>query len=384
MKHKSCLILLLSFFLSNYRLIADPGNYYTGLDSSKSCAAFKTILATRIANGAISLSYGDVDAYYNRTDSKPAESGGGNVIIDRYSSERPGSLDSCNYRYDVDFCSSGGTASVQCVCYVKEHVFPSSWFDDQFPMRSDMHLLFPADNYTNNTKSNYPLGHVQTANFTSYNGTKIGSSNTSLNFGFNSTFVFEPIDEFKGDFARIYLYMITRYETVVTGWTFGSSNDVLSGNTYPALDPWILQLCIKWHKQDLPDGLELKRNDSIFAIQGNRNPFVDYPHWAEKVFGLNGNSGSCISTSVRNNTRTIDYSVYPNPVTDILQLKLKNNFTQDLVVELSDILGRKIRSQNIQTGNFVPQIDVSDLQNGIYFLNIIYKENNNVMTFVKQ
>lgn len=382
MKYKNHTLLLL-LVLFSLNISAVPGTYYNSIDTNETCATFKTTLSNLISTGTTTLSYGSVDGYYDRTDSKPAETGGGFVIVDRYSSDIPSGLDSCNYRFVVDFCSVGGTAASQCVCYVKEHTFASSWFNDQLPMRSDMHLLFPADNYTNNSKSNYPLGYVQTPSFTSYNGTKIGTSNTSLNNGFSATHVFEPIDAFKGDFARAYLYVVTRYQPLAATWTFGSANDVLAGNTYPSFDPWILQLCVKWHKLDPPSDFERKRNDSIFAIQGNRNPYIDYPNWVEKVFGVNGNSTSCVASAVRNN-KSIEFSVYPNPVYDgILHINLGTTLTEDATIEVIDIVGRKLIIQKINSFT-QPIVDISKLVKGIYFLNLLYKDAENVSTFIKE
>jgi endonuclease I len=384
MQHKNHILLtiLLLFCMHSF---ADPGTYYTGLDSTKSCSNFKTLLSTHISNGVITLSYGSVDAYYGRTDAKPAETGTGFVIVDKYCSDRPTGLDSCNFRFEVDFCASGGTESKQCACYIKEHTFASSWFNDQLPMRSDMHLLFPADNYTNNAKSNFPLGHVQTASFTSYNGTKIGTSNATLNFGFSGSNVFEPIDEFKGDFARAYLYVVTRYESGAATWTSnGSANDILAGNTYPSLDPWILQLCVKWHKLDPPSDFERKRNDTVFAIQRNRNPFIDFPHWVEKIFNVDGNSASCINTALRNE-KSIDFSVFPNPANDFLSIQFARSVSiKSATVEIIDVVGKTIFSQSINQPNEIFSINTANLAKGIYIINIQTEGQNNSLKFVKE
>jgi endonuclease I len=365
-------------------LHAEPGTYYQSLDSSTSCSSFKTALFNHISSGTVELSYGSVDDYYFRTDSKPAESGGGFVIVDKYSSDIPDGLDSCNYRFETDFCSAGGTATVQCSCYIKEHTFPSSWFNDQLPMRSDMHLLFPADNYINNAKSNFPIGYVQTPSITSFNGTKIGTSNSTLNNGFSSSNVFEPIDSFKGDFARVYLYVVTRYQTQAAAWNFSTSGNVLAGNTYPALDPWILQLCIKWHKLDPPSAFEQKRNDSVFAIQRNRNPYVDYPHWAEKVFGENGNSGSCVNTAVGEN-KSLPFSVYPNPVRQgMLFITIEKFLSEPVFIEITDMLGSVVKVQQSAVVSGSLGIDVNDLAIGSYLLRIRYKDDVAVNAFIVQ
>ena len=296
MKHKNYVILLFCLVIG-IKVFAGPGTYYNSIDTNQTCAGLKTQLFNLISSNTNVIPYGSVDNYYNITDLKPAESGGGDVIEDRYCSDIPNGLDSCNFRYSIDFCGSR-MSSVQCYCYNKEHVFPTSWFGgtSNYPMASDMHYVWPADTKVNIEKSNYPLGYVQTSSFTSNNGTKIGTSNSSLNYGYSNSKVFEPIDSFKGDFARAYLYVVTRYQDSIVFWPGrSSSSNVLSGNKYPGLNSWILQLCVKWSKLDPPSAFEKQRNDGVYSLQTNRNPYIDHPNWVEKVFGVNGNSGACVS-----------------------------------------------------------------------------------------
>jgi hypothetical protein len=226
---------------------------------------------------------------------------------------------------------------------------------------------------------------VQTASFVSNNGTKIGTSNSSLNYGFASSNVFEPIDSFKGDFARAYLYVITRYEDSIPFWIARSTaNNALDGLKYPGFDAWMLQLCIKWNKLDPPSAFERRRNDAVYALQGNRNPYIDYPHWAEKVFGVDGNSAACVSTGIVSKTKEIEFSIFPNPARDIIYLRLEKQVTNDGIVEVLDVTGRKLIQQQLSAGQALPSVDVSTLAKGTYFLNILYNGSPNVSTFVKE
>ena len=364
---------------------AGPGTYYNSTDTNETCATFKSSLFRLLQSNSIILTYSSVDNYYNQTDLKPAESGGGDVIIDKYSSENPNGLDSCTFRYPADFCL-GRSSSTECFCYDKEHVFPKSWFGgvDVYPMYSDLHFIWPADNYVNFRKGNLPIGYVNSPFYTSKNGSKIGTSKTSLNYNYNSSNIFEPIDSFKGDFARAYMYVITRYQDSIVNWIGRSTaGNVLDGNKYPGFDSWILKLCVKWHKLDPPSAIERKRNDAVFTIQGNRNPYIDYPHWVEKVFGVDGNSGACVASAIRNN-KSIEFSLYPNPVSDdVVHLNTGTPITEDAIIEVTDILGRKLITQKINNGSSA-DINVSNLVNGIYFLNLFYKDTNNVSTFIKE
>jgi endonuclease I len=104
--------------------------------------------------------------------------------------------------------------------------------------------------------------------------------------GYTST-VFEPIDEFKGDLARAYFYMATRYENIITGWENNStySDAVLNGSSDQVFESWMLALLKKWHNQDPVSQKELDRNIAAEAHQGNRNPFVDHPEFVTEIWG---------------------------------------------------------------------------------------------------
>lgn len=398
------LLAAIVIFISCQITNADPGTYYNGVDTTKTCADLKRELFKKISND-FHLFYGQIDSFYSRTDLKPAEAPfTGFVIIDRYCSEIPTALDSCMFRYnDRDpnvrsFCFTGGTASAYCKCYAKEHSFPSSWFNDSTLTRTDMHHIFPADSKANNDKSNFPLGYVRpTAITTTYNGTKVGRSDAARNFGYigakdtliagnNSTFnkVFEPIDEFKGDFARAYLYIATRYDDRINNWKNLDSigKHAISSTSYTGLEPWILQLCVKWHKLDPPSALERKRNDSVYAIQGNRNPYIDFPSLVEKAFGKDGNS-NCIISGVKQNINSFNFSVFPNPANNVLNIDIYKALSADASYEVIDILGRKLIEQKINSNNQFT-IDVAKLAKGTYLLNIIDDGNNAIQKFIKE
>ena len=122
---------------------------------------------------------------------------------------------------------SGGTAEGQY--YNREHSWPKSWFSDASPMYSDVVHVVPTDKYVNNTRSSYAYGEVGSADWTSNNGCKKGAPTSALvSAGCTESTVFEPTDVFKGDFARIYFYMCTRYWNVAESGPMTSSNFKLS------------------------------------------------------------------------------------------------------------------------------------------------------------
>ena len=161
-----------------------------------------------------------------------------------------------------------------------EHSFPKSWWGAYENMAyKDLFHLYPADAYTNGIKNNLPLGEVVGTPMYENGISKIGKN------GFGSVYTensFEPADEFKGDFARSYLYISTIYEDLAPLW----NSPMLTKTVYPVWQPWAYDLLVKWHKQDPVSNKELARNDSIYAIQGNRNPFIDFPELTSYIWGI--------------------------------------------------------------------------------------------------
>ena len=213
----------------------------------------------------------DIDNYYEKD----------GTILDIYSEKISGS-DSINFTKVTDQC---GQYSKEGDCYNREHSFPKSWFGGKVePMNSDGHHLYATDGYVNAKRSNWPFGEVGSATYTSSNGSKVGSAASSL--GYSGT-VFEPIDEFKGDLARAYFYMATRYENEIANWEGNSdnSNAVLNGTNTTVFEPWVLAMLKRWHANDPVDQKEIDRNNAVYNFQGNRNPYVDHPEFVNMVWG---------------------------------------------------------------------------------------------------
>lgn len=171
----------------------------------------------------------------------------------------------------------------------REHSFPKSWFGGEImPMYTDLHHLYPVDGYLNTMRSNNPFGETNGGNFKSANNfSKLGSCTYP---GYTGK-VFEPADEYKGDFARTYFYMVTCYEEKLHDWytNYGPTtevDDVLDGNTYPGFSEWQLNMLMEWAKNDPVSEKETARNEAVYAQQGNRNPFIDYPGLQEYIWGF--------------------------------------------------------------------------------------------------
>ena len=205
------------------------------------------------------------------------------TILDIYS-EQPNSSDSYNYTKVTNQC---GSYSGEGGCYNREHTFPKSWFGGKVePMNSDVHHIYATDGFVNSKRSGFPYGEVATASFISTNNSKLGSATASL--GYSGT-VFEPIDEFKGDLARAYFYMATRYENVISSWQNNSSygDAILDGSSNRVFETWQLNMLRRWNTNDPVSQKEIDRNEAAFSHQGNRNPFVDHPEYVDNIWGTN-------------------------------------------------------------------------------------------------
>lgn len=249
-----------------------PAGYYSSANGL-SGAALKTALSSIITNGHQDKGYSGLWTAYKTTDiDKNYENDGS--IMDIYS-EKPSGVDPYKYTPGTNQC---GTYSVEGNCYNREHIVPQSLFNQSAPMVSDVHFIRATDGKVNGMRSNYPFGKVGTATFTSQNGSKLGSSSSS---GYAGT-VFEPIDEFKGDVARMIFYFVTRYQSKLSSF---SSGNMLGSSTFPGLQTWELNVLLAWHSQDPVSQAEINRNNASYTFQGNRNPFIDNPNYAGQIWG---------------------------------------------------------------------------------------------------
>lgn len=267
---------LYSFLLSLIgisTLAQAPANYYNGT-AGLTGATLKTKLKDIITNGHTPKSYGNLLTGYATTDTDSFYENDGSVL-DIYS-ENPTAGDPYNFSHTAaDQC---GNYSNEGDCYNREHIVPQSLFNSTMPMHSDIHFVRPTDGKVNGMRSNYPFGKVGTASYTSQNGSKLGNS---VSAGYSST-VFEPIDAFKGDVARMIFYFVTRYETQLSGF---NSGNMLGNTAYPGLQQWELNQLLAWNALDPVSTEEVTRNNASYTYQGNRNPYIDDPNFVNLVWG---------------------------------------------------------------------------------------------------
>jgi endonuclease I len=193
-----------------------------------------------------------------------------NKVWDMYS-DVPGGTAPYVYTFGSNQC---GNYSKEGDCYNREHTFPVSWFNDQSPMNTDLFQIYPTDGFVNQKRGNYPYGETTSATWTSQNGSQVGTSSVA---GY-SDIIFEPLDEYKGDIARTYFYMATRYYQQDANWPGSPMVNGAQPKT------WAMNMLLQWHQNDPVSEKEIARNNAVYALQSNRNPFIDKPEYVSYIW----------------------------------------------------------------------------------------------------
>jgi len=345
MNMKRIFIAFLALFFAVAAVAQPPANYYNsanGLTGDQLKAALHDIVKNHS-----SISYKAIWGAFYSTDKKPNTN---NVVWDMYS-DRPGGTPPYTFYLGTSQC---GSYSGEGDCYNREHSWPESWFNSDETARTDLHHIFATDGYVNNRRGNYAFGEVQNASWTSQNGSKLGSCKPSL--GFSGT-VFEPIDEYKGDFARAIMYMSVRYYGEDSSW--GNSDMT----TKSVIKPWAITMLLRWNKQDPVSQKEINRNNVIYNnYQHNRNPFVDHPEYADMIWDPTWTDVDEFQDS--------DIAVFPNPVCRGGEVSFDFGQQQVDQVTLCDISGRILLKIDIYNDVRTIFALPSNIRSGFYFLQI--------------
>ena len=267
-------MLLLVAVLALQATAAIPNNYYNSALGKNDQELMSSL--HKIVRGHYMIYYSKLWEKFKTTDCN------GNIIIDRYSNSQ--------FTYVDNQC---GQYSGIGQCYNREHSVPNSWWGAaQDTMYSDLYHMYPVDGWVNAERGNYPFGDCANG---SPRGT--GKLGTCTHSGYSGT-VFEVADEYKGDFARTYFYMVVRYMDRVGSWTQDKGSVVFTNSSYKHLTPWAISQLLEWHRNDPVSTLESNRNEAVYGIQHNRNPFIDHPELAEYLWGnMTGNAWTGSSTN---------------------------------------------------------------------------------------
>lgn len=263
-------LLLAAFVMSYFSYAQIPAGYYN--TATGTGYMLKTQLYNKI-KGHTNKGYAGLWTTYATSD-RDNQYENDNTIFDYYS-ENPNGTDPVIFAYSTNQC---GTYTTEGNCYNREHIIPQSVFNSASPMVADAHFIPPVDGYVNGMRSDNPHGKVASATWTSLNGSKRGTSAVA---GYTGT-VFEPLDAFKGDIARMYFYFATRYENTVASYTTYS---MFNGTSNQVFTNGFLAMLIQWHNQDPVSAREIARNNAIYARQLNRNPFIDHPEYVGMIWG---------------------------------------------------------------------------------------------------
>lgn len=292
MNSKISISLLLSIACSFFGAYADvPQGYYDAC-KGKNKGALKSQLHSIIKNHS-AISYGSSTwEAFKYTDVDPT----GTYWMDIYTHEQ---------------VSISGHDGMNI-----EHTFPKSWWGgSNNNAYKDITHLMPVDQWANNDRSNHPFGEVDPSGIKAPNY-RCESPNYTLGRpvsgqGGDATYVFEPADEFKGDMARTYFYMVTCYQDLT--WANDGLRTCAQG-TYPTLQPWAIDMLLRWHRDDPVSDKERKRNEGVYSRQHSRNPFIDHPEMAEFIWGNMMDQGWDNDVVIPDNPPTPELSTLTAPL----------------------------------------------------------------------
>jgi endonuclease I len=334
MKH---LFTLCTFVFTVFALPAQPPPGYYNPAIGLTGVPLKQALHNIIDNHT-SVSYSSLLTHFQTTDDKP-----NGKVWDIYSDVPSGTPP-----YEYTFGNSCGNYSGEGDCYNREHSWPQSWFNSASPMQSDMFHIYPTDGYVNGMRGNYPFSEVSNPTWTAMNGGKLGPSSFP---GYTGT-AFEPIDEYKGDLARSYFYMSVRYYTEDAAW---SSSAMV---TKAELNQWAVNLLLQWSNDDPVSQKETDRNNDIYGIQNNRNPFIDHPEYAPAIWTT--------TTSGTEESAALLCNVYPNPsATGEFMLSVPT----DASVVIYTITGSELKRIDAKKGEISISLEMQPA--GIYLLRVL-------------
>jgi hypothetical protein len=208
-----------------------------------------------------------------------------------------------------------------------EHTWPQSNFSENEPMKSDLYHLYPTDNPANGIRSNYPFGKVVSNITWQVGGSKLG--NNSL-----GQIVFEPRDIHKGDVSRSMFYFITRYPVNYGGFFTQVQENVFR----------------EWNKLDPVGVVESNRNGAIALVQLKRNPYIDHPEFADRIYSFVTNNSHPVFAELNVIPLKVNFdsTLITNSASQIIYIA--NNGSKQLVVDSITISDSRF---SLSTNNYL-------------------------------
>ncbi len=351
MKRIFVVLCILCHFIAQAQI---PAGYYSSASGQTGEALYRALSLKIRPHTVLSYTPGVWDAI-GTTDRKPS-----GKVWDIYS-DVPGGSPAYEYTYITDQCGSVSHSS-ENGCYNREHTWPQSKFvmgnPLDTPVKTDVFLVYPTDYFVNFSRGDNPYGKVGSASTTFTNGSKLGNNTYP---GAPSGTCFEPIDSFKGDIARTLFYVSTCYRNdsaKFLAWEMA---------TQVRLKPWAAQMLIEWHRLDPVSKKELDRNNAIYALQGNRNPFIDHPEYAECIWG----STNCATSGITDIGTIERYNIFPNPSKGFVIISWQDGNLRPISISVYEVSGRLLLNElSHKSSNNEVVISTEKLPKGLYLLSI--------------
>ena len=333
MKHR--IFILLFIFTGIIAFGQIPAGYYDaaqGLTGAQLKSALNDII-----DGHHEFSYSEVWAQLKYTDEDPNNS---NNVILLYS----------GWSYPKSD-NGGGTSE-----WNREHTWAKSHgnFGTARGPGTDIHHLRPTDVTVNSKRGSlfFDNGGTPYSDPTCY----IQSGNVPTGCRFDSD-SWEPRDEVKGDVARMIFYMATRYEGEHGEVDLEMVDYIPSNNSAPLHG--MFSTLMQWHQDDPVSAWEQRRNNRIYQRQGNRNPFIDHPEYADRIWG---------TQAINELSNTVLVHVYPNPsTTGQVHVRFNYNATDKAQMHLYNVTGQEIKIHPVVNDD---DVLIKDLPRGLYILRI--------------
>lgn len=244
--------------------VAASDDYYAGIDETLTGTALRAEVAELITTTHTTLTtYNGLKTIFASSDADPDVSGN---ILWFYTGT--------SVTYSTTNLNSSSTN--------REHVWPKNGgnaFPEETLCGSDAHHLRPVNSSLNSSRSNNNFGEVATTNA---NIVKENGKTAYANLCYQSDEVFYPGENYRGATARILMYVQTRWgDDYDLSFVLGKGNNKTIGD---------IEDLLKWHYLEPPTAEEIARNEYVYSIQGNRNPFIDHPEYATLIYCYDGES----------------------------------------------------------------------------------------------
>ncbi len=328
----------------------EPAGYYNAANNLN--GQLLRVALFNIIKGHTEQTYGALWTAFGTTDRKA-----NGKVWDIYS-DVPGGTPPYEYTFGINQCS--GSFSNEGDCYNREHSWPRSYFNEQAPMNTDLFHIYPTDGVVNGKRDNDPYGLVDTTIlfWQSENGSRSGVNRYP---GYSGR-VFEPLDSFKGDLARTYFYMSTRYYSQDGGW----ANWAMANGA--DLKQWTIDMLLEWHHKDPVSAKEIARNNAVYALQHNRNPFIDHPEYADCIWGT-ATCGTPVSIATVDASGKIRF--YPNPASEkvVVDLSLVG-ISEKTTIDLVNVQGQPLYHKELGAKEQTTTISLHAYAKGIYWIKL--------------